>query len=126
MCIQSRIMRSIIYGMSARLLLSSATPVTACRDSPINIYQKIEFTRSLPAVAPAPKIAALPNLAPSLLAHCECCVLNLGVVRICRMIRVLSRLRQSRRIDVILSLGKAWINILRRSSSGLLSECQPF
>lgn len=34
--------------------------------------QNIEFTKSDPAVAPAPKIAAFPSFAPSLLAHCAC------------------------------------------------------
>lgn len=34
--------------------------------------QNMEFTISPPAVAPAPKIAAFPNFAPSLLAHCPC------------------------------------------------------
>ena len=33
----------------------------------------MELTRSEPAVAPAPKMAALPSFSPSFLAHAPCC-----------------------------------------------------
>lgn len=35
--------------------------------------QKIELTKSEPAVAPAPKMAAFPSFSPSFLAHAPCC-----------------------------------------------------
>ena len=38
-----------------------------------NRAQMIELTKSDPAVAPAPKMAALPSFSPSFLAHAPCC-----------------------------------------------------
>ena len=35
--------------------------------------QMIELTKSEPAVAPAPKMAALPSFSPSFFAHAACC-----------------------------------------------------
>ena len=36
--------------------------------------QMIELTKSEPAVAPAPKMAALPSFSPSFFAHAPCCI----------------------------------------------------
>lgn len=102
----------------------------------------IEFTKSEPAVAPAPKMAAFPSFSPSFLAHAPCCRFvsgdqrrrshgvadveglcihtYLGMLRIGGMVRVLRRLRELRHVDKVRPLGIAWVDVVAWDSAGLL------
>ena len=93
----------------------------------------IEFTKSEPAVAPAPKMAAFPSFSPSFLAHAPCCRFvsgdqrrsshgvadveglcihtYLGMLRVGGVVRVLRRLRKLRHVDVVLPLGEPRVDV---------------
>ena len=93
----------------------------------------MEFTKSDPIVAPAPKMAAFPSLAPILPTHSPCCIHQyqpsietthftyLGMTGISRMLWVLGRLGNLRHRRLIAIIGRvARIDILAWHSASLL------